>query len=944
MPHPTYNGQALPVYSVPPNWKGTVTLRLLYQTLIREALDLSEERQERQPRCLYGIRYQPLTLSGQETGYIRRVIEMAQALPVVMPVWTEACMILADAAAGATSLSVDDTTQTLFPVLFDYVFLFRDFKTWEVLEIDSVEGDEIILSEPTGLSWSTGDFVYPILIGKLPRANFKAVTDINALNDVDFEERFNGLTSQGTVEVQTPELEVEFLTACRDTFKVVTTVPDGETYILQAADSLEGPWGDHIFIEGDGTEQELLINNDYNGEKWFRLVNEVEEELVARPVNPQASAVAPPELVTISGAELSTRGLWGDEGLPYAYSLRENGFISNSETYVVPRGRWEYKSEVAGFGWDGVAQIPEITVEPGAVLKWTRDGSDPTEATVLPRLEGEEENIAAYRADFPFVLKIRAFKDGCRSPLTCILIDRIITGLGSFRSIGNSNTISAFCDLPRDNGVEAVASCEIAYGGVSNFDLLLRERAINEADTVTDGTTVYKLEDNPTTTSYIGFPIHSNIWGYYEHSQSEIRRFPVATWDSFPACFMFFYAQLSTEIAPTYKQPTSFGATMTTPNGLTGPFEGGLDEYILGNIPSGEDSAPVTLTVLDFVLTAHHDFVSVAESTFEPPDVEEPEPPFIAVNTIYGDNFETYLDGDAEAAPMDEGTGWADDWVFENYLDPKGFDDWEVNEDGDASEQELTGGEGWVFGSAWVINDYTLNTVGGDDFQSYTDGEPSNEALLDGGEGWAGPWWIQDYETYFSGGDDFQSYTDGVVGGMGGAEVTTLADGLGWDTGGAWHVFDYDATPANAASFLYYRIIVFKNNGDSGFTGILEFQLREAALGTNYAAASNGGAATSSANDASGPPAEAIDGLLTSGNGWVVAVSNLPAWLSVQLSTARVITEYTVGSYSTSSSTAARSANTWIVEGSNDGVTWTPLRFVNGEAGWTFGQMRAFNL
>src|SRR5688500_1240545 len=117
MPHPQHNGDNLPVYSVAPNWKQSVGLRTIYNTIVRESLNLNEERISRYPRCLYGIRYRTLPLDAQEAGYIRRVLQLAQSLPVIMPVWTESCKLLANAAIGAEEISVDTTDSTLFTVL-----------------------------------------------------------------------------------------------------------------------------------------------------------------------------------------------------------------------------------------------------------------------------------------------------------------------------------------------------------------------------------------------------------------------------------------------------------------------------------------------------------------------------------------------------------------------------------------------------------------------------------------------------------------------------------------------------------------------------------------------------------------------------------------------------------------------------------------------------------
>lgn len=149
----------------------------------------------------------------------------------------------------------------------------------------------------------------------------------------------------------------------------------------------------------------------------------------------------------------------------------------------------------------------------------------------------------------------------------------------------------------------------------------------------------------------------------------------------------------------------------------------------------------------------------------------------------------------------------------------------------------------------------------------------------------------------------------------------------------------------NDQAFEYYRIEILDNNGDANFTGILEFELFEEIGGTNYALASEGGVATASMEDASLTAAKAIDGLITTGNGWAANNLNVwPQWLQVQLSQARVIRYYNVGSYSSTSSTAVRSPKDWIMYGSNNGTDWTELSRVYNSTAWLFGVRRLYTM
>jgi hypothetical protein len=207
---PQYQGQSIPVVTIPPNWEADVFLRTIYATKFFEGLDTSEERHGRQPRCLYGLRYQTLGLSGQETGYIRRVLDLAQGMPVGIPAWTEAARLTAQANVGATTLAVDHLAPTLWEVLPDYVLIIATnereipiFNQWEVLQVTTLTDLSITLTEPTTRAWPVHSWALPLLIGRLPRAPHAQVTDIHGVLQVDFEERFHGLTDQSIQEAGT---------------------------------------------------------------------------------------------------------------------------------------------------------------------------------------------------------------------------------------------------------------------------------------------------------------------------------------------------------------------------------------------------------------------------------------------------------------------------------------------------------------------------------------------------------------------------------------------------------------------------------------------------------------------------------------------------------------------------------------------------------------------
>lgn len=952
---PTYRDQEIPIFSFKPDWSNEVNLVCLYHTIIREALDNSEERHGRRPRCLYGIKFQTMALRGQETGYLRRFLELAQAMPIGMPVWTDECRLLQGISEGATTLSVEDTTVTLFGVLADYALIWRAFNDWEVVEIDEIEEDAITLSEPTVKAFPAGSMVVPLLFGKLPRANLRQPTDDKGAFQVEFEERFNGITDQSIVETSTPELEWEFNSECQNELVLRFSMPEGETWRVQIAESLEGPWGNHIWasITGDEAEagvKELVLNNDYSGTHYFRVVDQ-EGVLRRSAVLPAAAVLAAPTLNSISNCSVpEDRAMFASEGFVYAYSDRENDMISPDEVYLVPRGRYEHVY-AAPFTSADIVAVPDISAPEGAIIKWTRDGSDPTENTVMPMLDGVEENISPSRPDFRFILKIRCFKDGCASPVTTILLDRRINILARFNSTGVGNVAAGFCDLPRDeDDAESGFSCNLNYGGTQGLADAMEALAKGSATSSNGGLLVYKNFGAESNGIYLGWENFQVAWSYYNHQGSEISAESI--WALMRPCFTFAYAHCTNDTNPdaTYFQPDEFGSTITGAGGGTGLtfMELALDDYILSTQP--EDDGSNSLEQLELVLTVHHDFVELSAGGYVPPETD-PEPPIVVPeNTIYGDDFEAYADDDdLSGDTLEEGTGWDGPWVIHEYVSTDPGDDFEsygADDDDVTTATALAGGEGWAAGSVWTVHDYNFNRAGGDDFESYSDDEEVTIVELFGGESWEeGSFWIvYDYAGQ-GGGDDFESYSDGEL-----TDGTSdnLNGGTGWNKATAvedWVVHDWASKPPNATAYRYWRIEILNNNGDTSFTGILEVELRETNGGTNYALASNGGSASASLDNTDGPAAEAIDGSLSSLAGWICPNNNAwPQHIDIDLGSARTITEVKLGSYSTTNTTAARSIHDAVIYGSNDGSTWTPIKAIWGETNWTFGELRTFNI
>src|SRR5690242_12649464 len=104
---PKYQGRDIPILTVAPDERFDVELVEQFKTIVKEALDTSEERLQCYPRPLYGLNYSTTTLSAPETAYLRKQFELAQAMPFGCPIWPHRSMLRQSIDAGATTLTVD---------------------------------------------------------------------------------------------------------------------------------------------------------------------------------------------------------------------------------------------------------------------------------------------------------------------------------------------------------------------------------------------------------------------------------------------------------------------------------------------------------------------------------------------------------------------------------------------------------------------------------------------------------------------------------------------------------------------------------------------------------------------------------------------------------------------------------------------------------------------
>lgn len=184
-----YQNQDVPVFSIPPNWESTVTLTERYGGLSFEALSTAEERLATQPRPLLSLAYDTLTLSEQEQGYIRKVLEGNGAIPIALPLWQFQRKLTADVLIGNAFVKCDPIGAAMFDVV-PACMLWNSFNYFETFRTFAVGECEVGFDAPITKQFDAGDMIVPIILGHFARDAAKAITDSNSGFPVKFDEQF----------------------------------------------------------------------------------------------------------------------------------------------------------------------------------------------------------------------------------------------------------------------------------------------------------------------------------------------------------------------------------------------------------------------------------------------------------------------------------------------------------------------------------------------------------------------------------------------------------------------------------------------------------------------------------------------------------------------------------------------------------------------------------
>lgn len=146
------------------NWKEAIPERLLWLTDAIEHRDASEQRRTVRLDPRRQLEYSVLPLTIREKGALENFLYIHLGEAVMLPIWTDAQTLRISAASGQPVVEVDTVGYD-----FDagaHLCLWKDWLTYEVVQIDSLDETSVTLTENLAATWPAGTVVLPARLAR----------------------------------------------------------------------------------------------------------------------------------------------------------------------------------------------------------------------------------------------------------------------------------------------------------------------------------------------------------------------------------------------------------------------------------------------------------------------------------------------------------------------------------------------------------------------------------------------------------------------------------------------------------------------------------------------------------------------------------------------------------------------------------------------------------
>ena len=237
----TITGTRTVVFSFNPNWRDPVIESMEWLTDVVTAYDRTEQRlalrqfPRRSLKYLFTFENQNKVsmMEAQLFGWMSKVF--------VLPVWTDWQRLTANVVAGAMTAPISTPLRDYTPGCM--MIFWRDYKTWEVMEIESISSMAVNFTKATTLSWAIGDRVIPVRLARLTNtATINRPTSTLTEASLEFFYEVNTGSSTNRNGVSTWP---QYLGA--DVLMQVPNVADADqedaiSFDLKTVDASKGPW------------------------------------------------------------------------------------------------------------------------------------------------------------------------------------------------------------------------------------------------------------------------------------------------------------------------------------------------------------------------------------------------------------------------------------------------------------------------------------------------------------------------------------------------------------------------------------------------------------------------------------------------------------------------------------------------------------------------------
>lgn len=173
------NGRRVVLWPFKPNGRRSMLDRLNWKTEVLGHYDGSEQRRKLRKYPRRSLEYR-MTIAAADRQLLAPLLVGWQSRNYVLPLWMDGSFLTADAGLGSNQLMVDDVGPGW--VDDDFAVLFKSPTQHEVVEVESVNGNQVTLKRDLVATWPAGTRVYPARPAWLnPEQNITRVT--TAIND-----------------------------------------------------------------------------------------------------------------------------------------------------------------------------------------------------------------------------------------------------------------------------------------------------------------------------------------------------------------------------------------------------------------------------------------------------------------------------------------------------------------------------------------------------------------------------------------------------------------------------------------------------------------------------------------------------------------------------------------------------------------------------------------